>query len=262
MKLSSFINTTLFLAHELEKMGARRVATSTLLVALRVAEAHKAKTPVIKTQLMKELDLFYTSVQTGIGVLVKTGIATERTGDDNKKLFVELTPKGEEFFDRIFDGKSSTENERPDLSGGLVSQASIRNKKAPALPKEVKEKPVAPVKEVKEKPTTPAKAPAKKAPAKKPVAFGAPKVPSAKKAPAKPAVTKKAPAKAPAKVPAPVKTEKKGEGLLDAKIDEATASTGDTKPAVSPAVAALLDKTKPAAPAKAPVVKKKLSFGK
>ena len=142
MKLSPFLSTILVISNSFETMGFRRIASSTLLVALYVAEAHKAKRPINKNDIMVNLDLFYTSVDKGIQVLVNAGLAVTPKGEDNKQIFIQLTPKGETFFEDIFDGKASSEPERPTTNKGMVARALEKNKKASA-PK--KEKPVAPV---------------------------------------------------------------------------------------------------------------------
>ena len=142
MKLSPFLSTILVISNSFETMGFRRIASSTLLVALYVAEAHKAKRPINKNDIMVNLDLFYTSVDKGIQVLVNAGLAVTPKGEDNKQIFIQLTPKGETFFEDIFDGKASSEPERPTTNKGMVARALEKNKKASA-PK--KEKTVAPV---------------------------------------------------------------------------------------------------------------------
>lgn len=247
-------------------MGFRRIASSTLLVALFVAEAHKQKRPINKNDIMIGLDLFYTSVDKGIQVLVNAGLATTPKGEDNKQIFIQLTPKGEKFFDEIFDGKATSEPERPATTKGMVARALEKNKKAPAVKKEKPDAPAPAPKVVTEKPAPVVKAPAKKAAPvkKKPVAAAAPKVANAPVK--KGAVTKKAtPAQKPqaeviSSEPGPVGPEGvKGEDGIPAAAE---APATETKPSgLSPAAQAILDKKKaPATPA--PSGKKKLNFGK
>lgn len=261
MKLTPFLSTVLILTHSFEQMGFRRIASSTLLVALYVAEAHKQKRKINKNSIMVDLDLFYTSVQTGLNVLVQAGLAETPKGEDNKQIFINLTSKGEKFFDDIFDGKSSTEPERPSTGKGMVTAALAKNKKAPA-PKKEKPAPAPAAPEVvKEKPAPAPKKKAKAPAKKKPVASAAPKV---AKAPVKKGTVvkkKTAPAQKPqAEV---ISSEPGPVGPEGVKGEDGIPAVTETKPSgLSPAAQAILDKKKAKAPAPASTGKKKLNFGK
>ena len=225
MKLSPFLSTILVISNSFETMGFRRIASSTLLVALYVAEAHKAKRPINKNDIMVNLDLFYTSVDKGIQVLVNAGLAVTPKGEDNKQIFIQLTPKGEKFFEDIFDGKASSEPERPTTNKGMVARALEKNKKASAP---MKEKPAPVVKEA-------------------PAPEGVKEAPTPKVAPTKP--------EAISSEPGPIGPDgEKGEEGIPAVTE--TKSSG-----LSPAAQAILDKKK-GTPTPASSGKKKLTFGK